>query len=100
MTVITDIITAGGILTLLGLCLRWLHGRMVRMEHKHCSDLYTSGHQPRYVTTDTCNTKFNELKQLLIDMDHRREEAKDLFAAGQRAIESRLTAIETKLEIG
>ena len=100
MEVVAQVLTAGGIVGLIGLILRWMWNRILKMEKRHCNDLYKQGHQPRYVTTDMCNTKFNELKQLLIDMDHRREEAKDLFAAGQRAIESRLTAIETKLEIG
>ena len=100
MEVVAQVITAGGIVGLIGLILRWMLNKVLKMEKKHCSDLYTSGHQPRYVTAKICDKKFSELKQLLIEMDRKREDAKDQFMAGQQAIETRLTAIETKLEIG
>ena len=69
------------------------------MEKKHCADLFCEGNQPRYVTTDHCNDKFEELNALLQNMDQKREQAKDEFAKGQRSIEVRLTAIETQLKM-
>ena len=106
MTIVAEVLTASGILAVIGLILRWLWARINKMESKHCDALYTKGHQPRYVTTDHCedvqdrfSSKFDELKIMLKDMDKRREEAKDQFAEGQRKIESRLTAIETQLKM-
>ena len=106
MTVVAEVITTGGISALIGLIFGWIWARITKMEKRHCTDLFDDGHQPRYVTVSHCEDvqekfsgNFNELKTLLLDMDKRREEAKDLFIEGQRQIENRLIAIETKLEI-
>ena len=75
------------------------------MEKKHCSALYTKNHQPIYMTEERCDhikdvfvVKVDEIKALIVDMDKKRDSAKDQFVEGQLKIESRLTAIETKLD--
>ena len=76
------------------------------MEKKHCDALYTANHQPIYVAEERCDhikdefvTKVDEIKTLIIEMDRKRESAKDQFVEGQLKIESRLTAIETSLKV-
>jgi len=99
MTVVAEVVTAGGILALIGLIFRFLWQRITKMEKKHCADLFCEGNQPRYVTTNTYNDKFEELKALLHDMDKKREKAKDEFTRGQGSIVARLIAIETQLKM-
>jgi len=98
MEIVAQVLTTGGILGLVGLILRWMWTRILKLEARHCCDLFKDGHQPRYVTTDHCNETFESLKKLLQGMDARRSEAKDLFLVGQREIENRLIAIETQLK--
>ena len=103
-SLITEIATTGGILVMIGIIMRWLWARITKLEKKHCKDLYNSNHQPIYMTEERCDhakdefiTKVDEIKGLIILMDQKRESAKDQFTQGQLKIESRLTAIETKL---
>ncbi len=103
--ILAEILTTGGILALLGLVLKWLHGRVVAMEKTHATALYRQDHQPIYATKEDCGRvqqgflrNIEEIKALIIKMDAKREDAKDRFTVGQSKIESRLTAIETKLE--
>ena len=104
METVAQICTAGGILGLVAMMLKWTWARITRMEKKHCGALYTANHQPIYVTEERCDhikdefvAKVDEIKTLIISMDQKRELAKDQFAQGQLKIESRLTAIETRL---
>ena len=100
-----EILTAGGILSLIGLALNWLRIRVVAMEKTHQEALYRSDHQPIYVTGEFClNTKHelikkvDEIKQLMLAMDGKREHSKDDATKNYVSIEKRLTAIETKIE--
>ena len=98
MKVVAEVLTASGVLVMIGLIFRWMWTRITKMEKRHCLDLFSDGHQPRYVTEEHCNDKFDELKVLIKQIDKGREETKDLFVDGQRKIENRLTAIETILD--
>lgn len=102
---LVDIVTSAGILMLLGISLKWLHGRIGALEERHEKSLYKEVHIPLYATREDCLTvqagflvKIDEVKNLIIKMDEKREKAKDEYKEGQRNIENRLTAIETKLE--
>ncbi len=106
METVAQICTAGGIIGLVAMMLKWTWARISRMEKKHCSALYTANHQPIYVTEERCDhikdefvVKVDEIKALIIEMDRKRESAKDQFVEGQLKIESRLTAIETSLKV-
>ena len=102
--VIAEILTAGGVMGLIAMIFRWQHSRLIMMEKKHCSALYKPNHQPIYMTIDDCIRekhefigKIDEIKVLIMEMDRKREDAKDEHAKGQISIERRLTAIETRL---
>ena len=106
METVAQICTAGGIIGLVAMMLKWTWARITRMEKKHCGALYTANHQPIYVTEERCDhikdefvVKVDEIKALIIEMDRKRESAKDQFVEGQLKIESRLTAIETSLKV-
>jgi len=98
MEVVSQVLTTGSILGLIAIMFRWVWMRIAKMEKCHRATMFTDAQQPRYVTTEICGQKFDELKKLLLTMDKKREKAKDVFANGQVAIESRLTAIETRLK--
>lgn len=104
MAIFTEVISTSATLALLGLALRWLHGRIVEMEKRHDESLYKPDHQPIYATREDCLRvqgcflgKIEEIKTLIIDMDRKREAAKDDFRESQNHIENRLVAIETQL---
>ena len=105
MAMMTEVLTTAGILAFLGLALKWLHGRVIAMEGKLHTSLYRPDHQPIYMSRDDCLrlqngfcAKIEEIKTLIIEMDKKREEAKDDFRESQSKIENRLTAIETELK--
>jgi len=74
------------------------------MEKDRALELGKPGGQTNFMLRTECDdvkntfsTKFEELKQLIIDMDDKREQAKDEAHLAQLVIGERLAAIEAKL---
>lgn len=102
--VVVEIITASGILALIAFIFRQLFTRVKDMETKHAKALYKEDGQLIYMTEGRCHKaqqdlsgKIDEIKALIIEMDKKRERAKEQMAEIQLKIETRLTKIETKI---
>ena len=104
MAVVAEVITTGSILGLIALGFRWLYSRITKMEKSHKQDLYQVNGQTNYISRNECRAiqhafcdKVDEVKALIIAMDKKREEAKDVYHEEQKKIAIQLTAIKGKL---
>lgn len=94
-----------GAITANGLIIRFLWGRMNRVESDQKKALYQSNGQTNYIPRGECKAiqetfcgKVDEVKSLIISMDEKREEAKDVYHEEQKKIAVQLMAIEAKLK--
>jgi len=103
-----EIAIAGGFIGTQGIILGWLNSRMNKMESDRKKELYRPSGQTNYVLRGECAEtkkeikhtfcdKIDEVKALILNMDTKREEAKDEYYKGWVEIEKRLTRIEAKL---
>ena len=99
-----EAITAGGVLGLVGMVFRFQQTRINKMEKGRKQDLYQPNGQTNYIPRVECKAvqetfcnKIDEVKTLIIDMDNKRENAKDAYHKEQRNIGERLAGIEAKL---
>ena len=100
----TEAITAGGILGLVGMVFRFQQAKIGKMETGRKKDLYRPDGQTNYVPRAECSStkeafcdKIDEVKNLIIAMDEKREDAKDAYHEEQKNIAVQLGAIEAKL---
>ena len=93
----SDMIIGSGVLVVVAAISKWQH---VRMEKA----LYRPNGQTNYVPRTECGPiqetfceKIDEVKVLIIDLDRKREAAKDDYHKEQQDIAVRLAGIEAKL---
>ena len=103
----TEIMKTGGILAFIGLIFGWQHSRLNMMDVKRKDELYQKNGQTNYVPRSECIAlqktfcdKIDEVKVLIIDLDKKREKAKDEYHKEQQRIGEKVAAIEAKLPRG
>lgn len=99
-----DIATGGVVLGFVALTAKWQYSRMGKMETRQKNALYQPDGQTNYVPRSEYKEdrkqyfdKIDEIKDLIIDMDNKREKTKDHYHEDQQEIRDRLKAIEVKL---
>jgi len=100
----TEVAAGGSFIGFVSLILRWQQTKISKMEADRKKELYQPNGQTNYMPRAECMTiqtnfckKIDEVKALIIDMDKKREEAKDAYHNEQQRIVERLAGIEAKL---
>ena len=103
-----DIAIGGGVLSVVGVALRWQQRnndrRITKIEKDQTKALYQDNGQTNYTPRSECIKvqetfckKIDEVKNLIISSDEKREETKDEDHKAHQMIGERLAAIEAKL---
>ena len=99
-----DLATGGVVLGFVALTAKWQYSRISKVETRQKKALYQHDGQTNYVPRSEykedqieLGNKMDEIKDLIIDMDKKREKAKDNYHKDQQEIRDRLKAIEVKL---
>ena len=100
-------ISGGVVLILVAGVVKFQNSRMKTMESDRKKELYQKNGQSIYVprvdclpVQETFCKKIDEVKSLILQMDEKREEAKDIYHEEQKKIAVQLASIEAKLPLG
>ena len=100
----SEIAIASGFVGFNGLILKWFNTRINKMESNRKKEMYQPTGQTTYVTRAECDhrenmfcNKIEDVKNLILAINKKREHTKDEHHEGQRLIGERLAAIEAKL---